>query len=130
MIGTLVPLPTIVLTLPGIIVGPSLGYFYGGMPGRAWTGIGLRVVGVGGVVSSFVICGWDCGPKDSSYDIAWAVFLAGAGLTVGSAIYDLADIKPAVRKRNEKLKSGPEISISPTYFADAGASGFRLTIRF
>ncbi len=130
LIGTLVPLPTIVLTFPGIIFGPSLGYFYAGMSGRAWTGIGLRAVGVGGMASSFVICGWDCGPGQKGYDIAWAVFIAGGALAVGSAIYDLASVKPNVRKHNDKIKSGLGVSIGLRYYADARAPGIAIALTF
>ena len=61
--GTLLPLPTIVLTIPGLIGGPSIGYFTSGLKSRAWMGIGIRTVGVGGAISAFAICGWDCGPN-------------------------------------------------------------------
>ncbi len=130
LIGTLVPLPTIVLTFPGIIFGPSLGYFYADMSGRAWTGIGLRAVGVGGMASSFVICGWDCGPGQKGYDAAWAVFIAGGALAVGSAIYDLATVKPNVRKHNDRIKSGPNVSFGLRYYADARAAGIGIALTF
>ena len=129
LFGTLVPLPTLIFTLPGIIVGPSLGYFYGDMPGRAWSGIGLRFLGVGGMVSPIFIC-WDCSKGERRYTLSWVLFLAGAGLTVGSTIYDLGDIKSAVRNHNEKLKRRGKISITPTYFTDAKATGLSLTLRF
>jgi hypothetical protein len=125
--GTLIPLPTLVFTLPGLIAGPSLGYFYGGKPGRAWTGIGLRTAGVGGMVSSFAICGWDCGPGDDSYDLAWAVFIASGALVVGSAVYDIATVKGAVRDRNERLL-GDRWEISPRYFSRS--RGIGLQVRF
>ncbi len=130
LVGTLAPLPTLVLTLPAIIVGPSLGYFYGGMPGRAWLGIGLRTAGMGGMVLSFVICGWDCGPGDSGYDIAWATFLAGGGLTVVSAIVDIASVKGAVRRQNEKLKEKSDLAVIPMYFPMTNTVGMGLSLRF
>ncbi len=128
--GTIAPLPTLVLTLPAIIVGPSLGYFYGGMPGRAWLGIGLRTAGLGGMVSSFAICGWDCGPGDSGYDIAWAVFLAGGGLTVVSAIVDIASVKGDIRERNEKLAAKAQLTAGPMYFPMTKTVGVGLALRF
>lgn len=129
LLGTLIPLPTLILTVPGIVVGPSLGYFYGGKPGRAWMGIGLRVAGLGGMVSSFAICGWDCGPGDSGYDMAWIVFIAGGGLTVGSAIVDIATVKGAVRKRNEEVGAQPIASIGPIYLPNAKTVGLGVRIR-
>lgn len=127
--GTLVPTVTIVLAVPGLIIGPSLGYFYAGLPRRAWTGIGLRFAGIGGMVSSFAICGWDCGPGDDSYDLAWVVFISGAALTAGSAVYDIATVEGAVRRKNEALLSA-SMRIVPAYFADAKAVGLKVEFFF
>lgn len=129
LIGTLLPTASLILMGPGLIVGPSIGYFYAGMPGRAWTGIGIRVIGVGGMISSFAICGWDCGPGQSAYNVAWAVFLSSAGIMVSSAVYDIATVKAAVREHNATL-GGLGETIAPVYFADTGALGVKLTYRF
>lgn len=125
--GTLLPLPTLVFTVPGLIVGPSLGYFHAGLRGRAWTGIGLRTLAMGGVVSSFVICGWDCGPGDDGYTPAWIVFLSSSGLLVGSAIYDIATVKGTVRQRYAQRRES-RWSVSPVYYAQSSAIGLRLRI--
>ncbi len=129
-LGTFVPLPTLILTVPGLIVGPSLGYFHAGMPGRAWSGIGLRVLGIGGMVSSFAICGWDCGPGESAYDIAWAVFIGSGGLVVGSVIYDLAVIKRDVRRHNAGLLASRSLSVRPVYLQNLRTFGAGLQLRF
>ncbi len=128
LIGTLAPLPTIVLTLPGLIVGPSLGYFKSGLKSRAWLGIGIRTVGVGGVITSFAICGWDCGPGDDSYNLAWAVFLTSSVITVGSAIFDIATVKKAVRHLNSKLHQSP-IIVVPVCSVRDRAAGLRIVVR-
>jgi hypothetical protein len=130
MLGTFVPLPTIVFTVPGLVVGPSLGYFHAGMNGRAWTGIGIRAVGVGGMLSSFAICGWDCGPGDKNYDIAWAVFIGSGGIVVGSAIYDLATMKGRIRKHNAALLAPKSLSFRPVYYSNMRAFGAGLQLRF
>jgi hypothetical protein len=129
LLGTLLPVATLVFAGPGLIVGPSAGYFYAGMPGRAWTGIGIRTIGVGGIVSSFIICGWDCGPGQSGYNEAWAVFIAGAGIVTISAIYDIGTVEAAVRKRNNSLMKLGD-AITPMYFEDSRAFGVRLAYRF
>jgi len=129
LLGTLVPVATIVFAGPGLIVGPSTGYFYAGMPGRAWIGIGIRVIGVGGIASSFIICGWDCGPGQSGYNEAWAVFLASAGIVTVSAIYDIATVKAAVRNRNNALMKLGE-NVTPVYFSDSRAFGVKFAYRF
>jgi hypothetical protein len=33
-----------ILLVGGLLIGPSLGHFYAGRPGRAWKGIGIRAV--------------------------------------------------------------------------------------
>jgi hypothetical protein len=126
---TLVPTATLVLAVPGIIVGPSTGYFFAGMPGRAWTGIGIRIAAIGGMISSFAICGWDCGPGDEAYNIAWAAFLTGAAITVGSAIYDIGTVKKAVRRKNAERMTARG-RLVPAYFADSKAFGLKMRFAF
>ncbi len=126
---TLLPLPTLILSVPALIVGPATGFFYGGLKGRAWKGIGIRTLGLGGMFSAFGICGWDCGPGDSSYDIAWAVFIAGGGIVVVSAIYDMATVRAAVAKRNASL-TAPKAEIVPVYLVHSHAAGAKLVLRF
>ncbi len=130
MLGTFVPLPTLVLAVPGIIVGPSLGYFHAGMPNRAMIGVGIRIIGVGGMLSSFAICGWDCGPGDDNYDIAWAVFIGSGGIVVGSAAYDLLTIKRQVRNHDAKLLDQKSLAFRPVYYPNMRALGAGLTLRF
>jgi len=129
ILGTILPIPTIVLAYPGLLFGPSLGYFYAGKPGRAWTGIGIRTLATGGAISSFAICGWDCGRGDEAYNIAWAVFLVSSGVFVGSVVYDWATVGPAVRRQNAALKSA-QWRIEPAYSAPTGALGLKLSLRF
>lgn len=128
LLGTVLPVATLVAAYPGFLFGPSLGYFHAGQPGRAWTGIGIRALATGGMVSAFVICGWDCGKGDSAYDIAWVVLLASSGTFVGSAIYDIATVKGAVRRQNERLNVA--WSISPRYAANRGEVGLQLRLTF
>lgn len=129
VIGTLVPTATLVLAYPGLLFGPSLGYFYADEPGRAWKGIGIRALATGGMASAFVICGWDCGSGDSEYNIAWAVFLSSAGAFVGSAIYDIATVESAVRRHNSQVLQ-TAWALTPTYSARDRALGLRLKLTF
>ena len=82
------------------------------------------------MISSFVICGWDCGPGESTYTTAWIVFLSSGGLTVGSAVYDLATVKSAVNNRNRRFKTKVTFSAGPVFFTDIKAPGIGLTVRF
>jgi hypothetical protein len=127
LLGTLVPLPTFVLTYPGLLVGPSLGYFYAGHSGRAWTGIGIRALATGGMISSFVICGWDCGEGDAAYNIAWAVFITSTGVFIGSAIYDIATVKGVVLRGGSRPNK-TTLTLAPRYFTDSRAVGMQLRL--
>lgn len=127
LLGTIAPLPTLILTIPGIIVGPSLGYFYGGMPGRAWKGIGLRVVGIGGMIGSLLYC-WNCGPE-TDYTIAWIVLLSSAGIVVISAVHDIASIKKAIRKKNASIPN-IGLTLAPRYFVHTKSVGLALSYKF
>lgn len=128
LFGTLIPTATLVLAYPGLLIGPSMGYFYTGQGGRAWTGIGVRALATGGMISAFGICGWDCGEGDDAYNVAWAVFIASGGVFVGSAIYDIATVKRAVRERNQSLS--PSFGLAPTYSPARRELGLRLSLRF
>lgn len=128
LFGTLIPTATLVLAYPGLLIGPSTGYFYAGQGGRAWTGIGVRALATGGMLSAFAICGWDCGKGDDAYDVAWAVFIASGGVFVGSAIYDIATVKGAVRERNHTFKAS--LAVAPIYSPARREVGLRLSLRF
>ncbi len=105
------------LILSGAVFGPSLGYFYGGRPGRALTGIGIRVAGTAAMVGA-VAASWD-NPDASG---AGALALVGLGLFVASPIYDIATVKGAVRKHTRTLPDNA-LTITPAYFAGYRAPG-------
>lgn len=127
--GTLIPTATLILAYPGLLIGPSTGYFYADQPGRAWKGIGIRALATGGMISSFLICGWDCDGGDPEYGIAWMVFLTSAGTFVGSAIYDIATVEGAVRRHNSQVLQ-TAWALTPTYSARDRALGLRLKLTF
>lgn len=126
---TVLPTLTLIGSPFGLIAGPSIGYFYGGVPGRGWFGIGIRTVGVGGMISSFAICGWDCGPGDSNYGLAWLVFGTGGAIVLGDIIYDLATVKKAVRKHNRSLQKTGWMLV-PVYLGEHNAGGLQLRVTF
>ena len=95
----------------GLIVGPALGYFHAGKPGRAWAGIGARVLGLGAMVGALAES-WEC--SGSECDPATAVYVAGSILTIGSASYDIASVKGAVRRQNEAA-GRMSVSVGPRF---------------
>ena len=99
------------------------------MKGRAWFGIGLRILALGGMFSSFGICGWDCGPSESAYTIAWAVFIGSGALLAGSAIYDIATVKKATLLKNER-SANKSVTVYPGYIPRLRAFGLIASHRF
>jgi hypothetical protein len=89
-----------------VLVGPSLGHFYAGRPGRAWLGIGLRCAGaagfIGAVAASFP-SSWNSG-SSSGADGAAVCALALIG---GSMIYDIGTAARSARVHNAKLGAEP-----------------------
>ena len=121
---------TLVLVPTGIVVGPSLGYIYAGKSGRGLATAGLRFLLIPGVfLASFATCGWDCGEGDSGYDAAWMILIVGEALVVASAVYDIATVKKAVRKKNQSLGK-KNWMIMPKYFSKSGAGGVEIKIKF
>jgi len=124
--STLIPTITIVASPLGLIAGPSMGYFYGGAPGRGWLGIGIRTAGVGGMIVSFA-ASWDCSGSECGTGLAF--FTLGAAITVGSAIYDIATVKSIVRKHNQSLRKTGWM-ITPKFLAKHKAGILELRLRF
>ena len=94
------------VAIVGIMVGPSLGNFYGGLWGRGLLMTGLRVgVSVAAIAYSMY------------YDEAdnTAVVALWLGTLIGSAIYECATVKSAVRKHNAAriAKRNMKLAVAP-----------------
>lgn len=118
LVGTAVPLAAaaagaagagdfVGLGMTGLLIGPSLGYFYGGLLWRGLLGVGIRAIGegiilIGGLGAWFEAWGWDHEKPDiRKYE---SVVLVGAGIVLASAIWDLAYVKGAVNRRNIRAR--------------------------
>ena len=110
----------------GIAAGPSLGYFAIGRPGRAWTGVGLRVLGFGAALGA-IGASWNCSGAECGPGVV--VFLLGTALTLGSAIYDIATVKNAARRQLDAAR-GTAVSVRPTYSSSRHAAGLAVRVRF
>jgi len=110
----------------GLVVGPSLGYFYAGQPGRAWLGVGLRTLGFGGLIAA-VAASWDCYGAECAK--ARAAAAVGSALTLGWVIYDIATVRGAVRRHNE-VAQGVSVRVAPTYSSRRHAAGVSVQLTF
>ena len=110
----------------GLVVGPSLGYFYAGQPGRAWRGVGLRALGVGALIAA-AAASWDC-HRHACESLGPAV-LVGSAVTLGSAIYDIATVRGAVRRHNREAQR-VSVRVAPTYSSQRRAAGVSVQLTF
>jgi hypothetical protein len=141
LFGTLVPISAGLVTAPviligsGLIIGPSLGYFYGGLGARGMKGIVIRLgietaaVGTALIVLSSVEEGdpWD--EELGKVVLGVGVIGAGQALVLAQGIHDIAKVKGEVRKRNQSLKERALI-LSPKYFVHSRATGIQMQISF
>jgi hypothetical protein len=141
LFGTVVPVATGIATIAmadkvqlitrgmllvgsGIVVGPSVGYFYGGCGGRGGTGIAIRL-GLGALTSGVMAVG--ASPSNEGFLLG--ALLVGSGLATIHAIYDVAKVKSTVRKHNERLQAR-SLGVVPTYLPDSDAPGLALQLTF
>jgi hypothetical protein len=109
------------LALP---VGPALGYFYTGATGRGFLGIGLRLLGIAGMV------GGGFGLNGSGEETLMKVFIVGgACVTVASTIYDFATLKKTVRRHNLKAKS-MQMAVAPVVLPKSRTYGLQFQLSF
>jgi hypothetical protein len=136
--GTLVPIGLVVggaagdqgggLLLGGLLLGPSLGYLYGGETGRGLKGIGVRagVLAVTGLAAAGICSsGCDFWGDDNGAVGAAAVVLLGLVTTSVLAIRDVVRVDDAIRTRNEKRA----LAVRLTYSPELRAPGVLLTLR-
>lgn len=105
----------------GLLLGPSIGDWAGGLGGRGFARFGLRTVAlVGGLTAGFA-ASWN-----NNDDAGGAVLaLGGLGLAAGLAVWDLATLKGGVRRHQAK-----SVSVLPTLSPDTHAVGVAFHLAF
>jgi hypothetical protein len=114
----------VTLILSGVIVGPSLGYFYGGCTKKGFISIGKRIGISGGTFLLGYMAFTDVSGDDYTPGL---ILISGGVLTIASAYHDIAVVDDTVRKHNASLAN---ISIAPTYISSSGAPGVEVMVRF
>jgi hypothetical protein len=112
------------LGLTGSVVGPSLGYFYGGMSGRGLSGAMARLVGLGGVVGGFAML-WE----EKNTGLGAALMIVGGSTFVVSTISDIAGVKKAVRKHNGRTQ-GASLNVAPILSPKSKTVGLSFQLGF
>lgn len=123
----------VALIISGVIIGPSIGYFYGDCSGRAISGIALRMF-VGTATCLIANAAANSGSHDEFLDFsglskAIAIGSIGSAIIVLSAVYDLTRIRSTIKNHNEKA-SAAAISLNPIIFAHGALFGLQLTAHF
>jgi len=109
------------LFLGGMLVGPALGHFYAGRPGRALAGIGVRTVSLAGLLGGFA-ASWN---NNSGGD---ALFLAGLVLSATAVAWDIAKAPHSAEVHNRTIQPGRvTIAFSPLHNAAGVRIGARLS---
>jgi hypothetical protein len=122
-----------VLALSGLIVGPSLGYWYAGEVQGALKGIGLRTLSVGvGFGVALAACSVGCDIWGSDTD-GWilAGIAAGVGAVMATvlAVNDIVRVDDRVRARNQRIK-GTSIDLGVAYVPETSSPGLQLSVHW
>jgi len=93
---------------------------------RAPSGVGLRVLGFGALIVA-AAASWDCYGHEC--ETVGSAALVGSAVTFGSAIYDVASVRGAVRRRNEQARR-VSVRVAPTYSSRRHAAGVSVRVLF
>jgi hypothetical protein len=113
------PPGAVILIGSGLVLGPSIGYWSGGMGGHAFRGFLLRTgLAVATLAASVAICG-DCAQHDDSYDDALIALGVGGVIIASLAGIDVGRTPENVRA-HQASRRGAAVRLVPV-----GASGRR-----
>lgn len=87
------------LLVGSLLIGPSLGHFYAGCPGRAALGIGLRAAAIAGVAGAVSVSWSSDSPGGDALGVVSLMLFAG------SAIYDITTASKSARMHNERINA-------------------------
>lgn len=116
--------PGLALASAGIILGPSVGDWSGGLTGRGLKFAGLRAAAAaGGFLGVALTCWDDC--TDSEERTSTAIGVASSAVLVGLVVWDLATVKGAVRQHEAQ-----RVSIMPMYDPVRRSPGVMVRLKF
>ncbi len=108
----------------GLLLGPAIGDWAGGLIGRGFAGWGLRTLAaVGGLGVAQAIC-WDsC--SNAGEAAAAVVAIGGLAVAAGHAVWDLATLRSAIRQHRAR-----SVVVVPGYLPSRRAAGLTVWITF
>jgi hypothetical protein len=109
-----------------MLVGPSLGYFYAGLVGRGFVGLGVRAIGLAGLIGGLSFLLDEMNKKPA---LGVPLLLGGGALFFGSMFCDLAKVREAVRKRNDRIRNA-SLNIAPVLSPRSKTVGLSLQLGF
>jgi hypothetical protein len=114
----------------GVVLGPAIGQWAGGLKRSGWKGAGLRAgLAALSFLPAFAVCGIGCMADDERYDFAWVIIATGTGAGAFSAIHDLSRTSGQMRLRREREgRAAPRMT--PYYDPVAREAGAVLVVRF
>ncbi|OGC91795.1 MAG: hypothetical protein A2W25_03505 [candidate division Zixibacteria bacterium RBG_16_53_22] len=118
---------TWLIAIPGVFVGPAVGYFYGGCTGRGMQGILTRTAigALGLIVASQAANG-----RSGMESIGAGVAVIGAfSVIIGvDAIYDIAVVQKTVKEQNRRKTLS--LSLIPNFFPESDGYGLMISMAF
>jgi hypothetical protein len=105
----------------GIMIGPSLGNFYGGLSGRGLLLTGLRV---GTTVAAMAYTMYYDESDNTAVVALWL------GTLIGSTIYECATVKSAVRKHNAARLAKRNLKVAVAPFPLRRGAGLSVQLSF
>jgi hypothetical protein len=101
-----------------------LGYYYGDLSGRGLKGVGVRAIGLAGMIGGYLI-----GAGEGFSPLGMPLIICGCGVYVFSTLYDMAKIRQAVRERNSRIQKA-SLNIVPILAPKSRAFGLSLQLGF
>ncbi|MCJ7581541.1 MAG: hypothetical protein MUP98_13525 [Candidatus Aminicenantes bacterium] len=135
LVGTVVPLSLFIarvmgdpltgwMLIGGSIIGPSFGYFYGGLSRRGFRGIGVRSLCLVSLIGGVAV-GWN----GDSEIVAHSLIIGGIAGYFISAIYDIASVSRKVREHNAEIRN-MAFSIAPIIVPQKKMLGIGVHVQF
>lgn len=104
----------------GLVIGPSLGHFYAGCPGRALVGLGIRTLAGAGIAAAAL----EHAGESTDYQLE-GLFTAGVVLGGASLAWDILSAPHSAHVHNDKARKGRlAVRITPPI----GGAGFGLCV--